>query len=166
MTINDKLSRARDQFTVHRNTHHLFQVCTIKQPVFSRFALPETTPVRDVCLRVAALRSRSTRYHLSTVRYRARIDSYRHPILFILLDLPMPFHKISQVRETSGAIVGWPDNAFVMACSTLKLQQFTPSHFVSFHIFRMLSFFVIAISNCRVPSVGLPDSACRPSSKD
>ncbi|WP_278472615.1 hypothetical protein [Gimesia maris] len=70
------------------------------------------------------------------------------------------------IVETSGAIVGWPDNAFVMACSTLKLQQFTPSHFVSFHIFRMLSFFVIAISNCRVPSVGLPDSACRTSPKD
>ena len=44
------------------------------------------------------------------------------------------------IVETSSAIVGWSDNVFAMACSTLKMKL-TQHPFACFHIFRMLSYF-------------------------
>tara|TARA_R110001592_G_scaffold222221_1_gene477360 strand:- start:1298 stop:1594 length:297 start_codon:yes stop_codon:yes gene_type:complete len=69
----------------------LFQVFTAKQPVFSRFALPETTLVRKVRLRVAALRWLSSPYRPGTARHRPRINLYRHSMPKITLPrAPLP----------------------------------------------------------------------------
>ena len=100
-TISAILSRARAQFTVHQNTSHLFSFFTTNEPVFSRFALLETSPVRDGILRVAAHRKASPRHHHRTALYRSPVNPYRHIGLFIPLDLPAPFHKIITMQRTT-----------------------------------------------------------------
>ncbi|MCA9005585.1 MAG: hypothetical protein KDA70_09965 [Planctomycetaceae bacterium] len=70
---------------MHQNTGHQFPVFTIKQPVFSRFALPATTLVRKVRVRVAAHRSSSPRHRSGSPRHRPGINLYRH----IILNIPL-----------------------------------------------------------------------------
>ncbi|WP_417391628.1 hypothetical protein [Gimesia sp.] len=62
---------------------HRFQIFTAKQPVFSRFALPETPPVRDVSLRVATHRNPSPRHRHCIALHRSSVNPYRHIIFFI-----------------------------------------------------------------------------------
>ena len=79
---------------MHQNTGHLFAFFTRKQTLFSRFALPVTTPVRDVTLRVATYRKASPRHRPDIAAGRFSVNPYRHIVLFIPLDAPMTFHKI------------------------------------------------------------------------